>query len=134
MSNENRWRQRLQNLNKAWTRLESACSQDAYNELEIAGLVQTFEFTFELTWKTMKDKLTFEGYEVNSPREAIKKAFEMDLIRDVETWFEALESRNLFAHTYEDEIARQAIDLIKNRFCPLLGACVAHLNRLAQNG
>ena len=72
MSNENRWHQRLQNLNKAFQRLEAACAQEKCNDLEIAGLVQTYEFTFELCWKTMKDKLTFEGYTVASPRETIK--------------------------------------------------------------
>ncbi len=132
MKNEQRWLQRLQNLNKAYTRLEKACDQQEYNELEVAGLVQTFEFTFELCWKTLKDKLSFEGYEVNSPREVIKKAFEMAIIENVNDWLEALESRNLFNHTYEDEIARQAIDLIQNKYEPLLKPCVEKLNALAK--
>ncbi|MFA0698138.1 nucleotidyltransferase, partial [Vibrio sp. 10N.222.49.C9] len=36
-SNPERWKQRLQNLQKADIRLEKACSQDSYNELELAG-------------------------------------------------------------------------------------------------
>lgn len=131
MSNENRWLQRLQNLNKAFKRLEDACDQDDYSELEVAGLVQTYEFTFELCWKTLKDKLTFEGYEVNSPREVIKKAFEMSLLTDVDQWLEALESRNLFSHTYDSAIAEQAIALIKEKLEPMLRACVAKLNEQA---
>lgn len=131
MSNENRWLQRLQNLNKAFKRLEDACAQGAYTELEAAGLVQTYEFTFELCWKTMKDKLTFEGYDVASPREVIKKAFDMGLLSDVDQWMEALESRNLFSHTYDNEIARQATALIKDKFEPTLRDCVAKLNALA---
>jgi nucleotidyltransferase substrate binding protein (TIGR01987 family) len=131
MSNENRWLQRLQNLNKAFKRLQDACDQDDYNELEVAGLVQTYEFTFELCWKTLKDKLTFEGYEINSPRETIKKAFEMDLITDVDQWLKALDSRNLFSHTYEDEIAKQAVALIKDKLQPMLRTCVDKLNDLA---
>jgi nucleotidyltransferase substrate binding protein (TIGR01987 family) len=132
MSNENRWIQRLQNLNKAFKRLEEACDQEEYNELEVAGLVQTYEFTFELCWKTLKDKLTFEGYAVNSPRETINKAFEMELLTDVDEWLEALESRNLFSHTYEHDIAQQAIALIKDKFEPMLRACVEKLNELAK--
>lgn len=131
MSNENRWLQRLQNLNKAFKRLEDACDQDDYSELEVAGLVQTYEFTFELCWKTLKDKLTFEGYEVNSPREVIKKAFEMSLLTDVDQWLEALESRNLFSHTYDSAIAEQAIALIKEKLEPMIRACVAKLNEQA---
>jgi nucleotidyltransferase substrate binding protein (TIGR01987 family) len=132
MSNENRWIQRLQNLNKAFKRLEDACDQEEYNELEVAGLVQTYEFTFELCWKTLKDKLMFEGYAVNSPRETINKAFEMELLTDVDEWLEALESRNLFSHTYEHDIAQQAIALIKDKLEPMLSVCVAKLNELAK--
>lgn len=131
MKNEQRWLQRLQNLNKAHKRLERACDQPAYNELETAGLVQTFEFTFELCWKTLKDKLLFEGYEVNSPREVIKKAFEMALIEDAQEWLEALETRNLFNHTYEDELARQAIDLIQHKYASMVRRCINKLNALA---
>jgi len=133
MSNENRWLQRLQNVNKAISRLVEACDQEEYNDLEIAGLVQTYEFTFELVWKTMKDKLTFEGYEVKSPRETIKKAFEMGVIMDVDLWLEALDARNLFSHVYEDEIAEQATALIKDKFFPMLRDGVETLNKLAQN-
>ena len=132
MSNENRWLQRLQNLNKALKRLEDACAQEDYSDLEVAGLVQTYEFTFELCWKTLKDKLTFEGYDANSPREVIKKAFEMSLLTDVDQWLEALESRNLFSHTYDNEIAKQATALIKDKLDPMLRACVAKLNELAK--
>lgn len=133
MSNENRWLQRLQNLNRAFKRLEDACQLERYSDLEVAGLVQTYEFTFELCWKTLKDKLIFEGYEVNSPREVINKAFEMELITDVDQWLEAMESRNLFSHTYNVEIVEQAIALIKTQLQPILRACVTKLNELAKS-
>lgn len=133
MSNEDRWKQRLQNLKKAFKRLEDACDKDEYSELETAGLVQTYEFTFELAWKTMKDKLTFEGYDVKSPRSTIKKAFEMELIVDVDDWLEALETRNLFTHTYDEDLAEQAIEMIKEKLKPMLEACVEKLNELAED-
>jgi nucleotidyltransferase substrate binding protein (TIGR01987 family) len=131
MNNPDRWRQRLQNLNKAFGRLQAACAQVDYNELEVSGLVQTYEFTFELCWKTMRDKLVFEGYTANSPREAIQKAFQMELITDAVRWLEALESRNLFSHTYDEAISRQAIVLIKEKYAPMIGDCVDKLNVLA---
>ena len=85
-----RWKQRLQNLNKAFSRLRHACALPEYNELEMAGLVQTYEFTFELCWKTLKDKLVYDGYSVNSPREAIRQAFGAGLIGHIDCWFQAL--------------------------------------------
>ena len=133
MSNEDRWLQRLQNLNKAFKRLEDACAKDDYSELETAGLIQTYEFTFELAWKTMKDKLIFEGYDVNSPRSTIRKAFQMELITDADDWLEALETRNLFNHTYDEDLAEEAIAMIKDRLKPMLGKCVQKLNAIAHN-
>lgn len=133
MSNQERWLQRLQNLNKAYRRLQDACAKPEYTELEIAGLVQTYEFTFELAWKTLKDRLLFEGYEVNSPREVIKKAFEMGIIAGVDQWLEALDSRNLFSHTYDNAIAQEAVEAIKTKLEPMLRACVERLNEEAKD-
>ena len=131
-TNPERWRQRLQNLNSAYEHLRVACLQETYNKLEEAGLIQTFEFTFELAWKAMKDRLEFEGYELRSPRETIRRAFEMNLIDDADPWLKALESRNLFNHTYNDELAKEAIALVKNTLEPMLRQCVERLNGLTE--
>jgi len=128
-----RWKLRLENLKKALIRLEDACAQEEYSNLELAGLVQTYQFTFELCWKTLKDLLTLEGYEVNSPRETIKKAFEMSLISDINRWFHALESRNVLSHVYNEPTAKQAEHLIKTEFEPMLRQCVATLHERAEN-
>lgn len=126
-----RWLQRLQNLNKAYARLVTACAQEHYNDLELAGLVQTHEFTFELAWKTLKDLLTYQGYTVNSPRETIKLAFTEGLITDAEEWLRAMETRNLFAHTYEEKLSEEATRLIRAHFFPMLSAVTEKLNELA---
>lgn len=131
MSPDLRWLQRLQNLNKAYARLEKACAQGEYNELELAGLIQTYEFTFELSWKTLKDLLTYQGYTVNSPRDTIKLAFTEGLLTDAEEWLNAMETRNLFAHTYDEELSTEAQELVRARFFPMLSAVVAKLNTLA---
>ena len=135
MPNQNtRWKLRFENLKQAFSRLESACAQEKYSELELAGLVQTYEFTFELCWKTLKDLLTYEGYEVNSPRETIRKAFELSLIDDVERWFNALENRNVLSHTYDVRTAKQATNWIKTEFEPMLRECIAALNERVKKG
>ena len=127
-----RWKLRFDNLKQALVRLEEACAQEEYSHLELAGLVQTYQFTFELCWKTLRDLLTFEGYEVNSPRETIRKAFEMSLIDNAEQWFQALESRNVLSHIYNEPIARQATNQIKNEFAPMLYRCAASLQERAE--
>lgn len=131
MAADLRWLQRLQNLNKAFARLKTACAQEHYNDLELAGLIQTYEFTFELAWKTLKDLLTYQGYTVNSPRETIKLAFMEGLIADGEEWLRAMETRNLFAHTYEEQLSEEATQLIRSRFFSMLSAVTEKLNDIA---
>ena len=79
-NDELRWQQRFENFERAWLQLNAACAQSSYSELELAGLVQMFEFTFELARKTLKDLLFYEGYEVNSPRDAIRQGFAAGLV------------------------------------------------------
>jgi nucleotidyltransferase substrate binding protein (TIGR01987 family) len=129
-----RWKLRFGNLQKALVQLEEACALESYSNLELAGLVQTYKFTFELCWKTLKDLLTSEGYDINSPRETFRKAFEMSLIDDVERWFNALESRNLLSHIYNESTAKQAETLIKNEFLPMLRKCTSTLYEKAEKG
>lgn len=124
MSNadEIRWQQRLENFAKAMAQLEAACDQDSYSDLERAGLVQMFEFTFELAWKTFKDLLFSEGYDEKTPRSVIRRSFEVEYLteEDSEVFLDALQKRNLLSHVYEEEIAEAALNLIKQTYFPVL--------------
>lgn len=124
MSNtdEIRWQQRLENFGKALAKLEAACDKLDYSDLERAGLVQMFEFSFELSWRVLKDLLFYEGYDVKTPREVIRKSFEVEYINedDTEVFLDALAKRNLLTHTYEEKTALEAEDLIKHQYYPLL--------------
>ena len=102
--------------------LEAACALESYSKLERAGLVQFFEFTFELAWKTLKDLLLHLGVDAKTPREVIRSAFEAGLLDEesAEALLDALGRRNLLAHTYREAIALEAEALIRNRYCPVL--------------
>ncbi|OOE39297.1 MULTISPECIES: HI0074 family nucleotidyltransferase substrate-binding subunit [Salinivibrio] len=124
-----RWQLRLQNLIKAQRRLENACGQESYNELELAGLVQTFEFTFELTWKTLKDLLSYEGFDVASPRSVIRTALEANHLSSdqCETLLDALVKRNLLSHTYDEQNALEAQRLIVKHYAPVIAEIMRYL-------
>lgn len=126
-----RWRQRLENFGKALARLETACSQERYSDLERAGLVQMFEFTLELSWGTLKDLLFYEGFEVRTPRDAIRRAFEAGYLteEETETLLEALIKRNVLSHAYDEKTAEEAERLIKDLFTPLFRALCDRLLR-----
>ena len=121
-TDERRWRQRLESFGAALARLDEACEQASYTNLERAGLVQTFAFSYELGWKVLKDLLFHEGHDLNSPREVIRRSFESGYIGedDCETFLDAVGKRNTLSHAHRDEVAREAEALIKGRYHPML--------------
>ncbi len=121
-SDEQRWQQRLDNFGLALAQLTKACERQRYDDLERAGLIKTFEFCFELSWKVLKDLLFYEGHDVNVPRAVIRKSFEVDYVDEdeCETLLDALDKRNLLSHTYWRDAARAVETLIKEDYYPVL--------------
>ena len=116
MNEDVRWKQRFQNFKKATFQLKEFIEKDTLNKFELQGLIQCFEYTFELAWKTMKDYLQLEGFNVKTPRDTIKTAFQAELIEDGHVWIDALEKRNLLAHTYDESRTLEAEKLIRNNY------------------
>ena len=133
-SDEIRWQQRLDNFSYALAQLSAACSQPDYTDLERSGLVQTFEFSFELAWKTLQDLLFYEGYEVRTPRAAIRQGFAAEYLdeEDCETLLDALDKRNLLSHAYRKALALAAETLIKTCYYPALAELHATLQAKRQ--
>lgn len=115
-----RWKQRYEHFCKAFSQLETAIKIENPSDTERAGLIQFFEMSFELAWKVLKDYLELEGFNINSPRAAIKQAFQAQLIEDGHVWMEALSDRNLTMHTYEESIAREIEHKIRTAYYPAL--------------
>ena len=74
-----RWKQRFQNFEKALMHLKEAVEKKNLSDLEKAGTIQIYEFTFELAWKTVKDYLEEKEVVVKFPRDAIKEGFLYEL-------------------------------------------------------
>jgi nucleotidyltransferase substrate binding protein (TIGR01987 family) len=111
-----RWQQRFENLSKANSQLKRNLQIKSPNEAEKQGIIKSFEFTFELSWKTLKDYLESEGILTNSPREVIKQAFHTGIINEGDLWIDMLDQRNLMARTYDDIRTQKALDLIRNDY------------------
>ena len=123
-----RWKQRFDNLQSAYQRLQHAIEvneQTPDNDLIQMALIKAFEMTFELSWKTMKDYLNYNGIDVKLPREVIKQAFANDIIVNGQLWMGMLEDRNLMAHTYDEARAIKAVNHICQHY-------IAGLNDLHQ--
>lgn len=102
---EVRWHYRFRNFSRAYTLLREAMERDVaeLNELEREGVIQRFEYTFELAWNTLKDRLEYGGIVLTeaTPRNVIRQAFAARLIADAEIWMDMLTDRNLMSHTYD---------------------------------
>lgn len=116
---EIRWEQRFINFEKAFLLLKEAVSRyESLDDLSKEGLVQRFEYTFELAWKTLKDYLESKGVIAKFPRDVIKNAFQTELINNGEAWIDMLEKRNLLAHTYDKKNFEEALSTIINFYYP----------------
>jgi nucleotidyltransferase substrate binding protein (TIGR01987 family) len=128
MTGHPRWIQRFANYRRALSTLRDNCAQGSYSDLERSGLIQNFEVTFELAWHTLKDRLADLGHDVRSPKPAIRTAFDVGLVSDPEVWMDILDKSILFTHSYRDELARQAVQLIREVYLPVLGALEERLS------
>ncbi len=115
-----RWQQRYQNYHKSFSQLKKALQISKPSDVERAGLIQFFELTFELGWKTLKDYLEAQGFQVNSPREVIKQAYQANVVTQGHVWMAALDDRNLTAHTYEESTSIKVEDLIRSKYFLIL--------------
>ena len=125
-----RWKQRYANYRKAVGQLTEFVEKPELNKFETQGLIQCFEYTFELAWKTVKDYLEAEGFAVRSPRQAIQLAFQTELVTEGHVWIDALEKRNLMAHTYDEEKTQEAAGLIREKYYHVLKELQSTLERL----
>ncbi len=120
MSDDIRWIQRFNSYKKAFATLERsvvAAQERKLNEMEEQGLVQSFEFTFELSWKLLKDYLESKGFrDFHGSKDSFKLAFQEGLISDGEIWMEMIDNRNRSSHTYEEGIARLIISLVLSKY------------------
>ena len=115
-----RYKQRFQNYENSFLLLKASIMIEKPSIIEKAGIIQFFELTFELSWKLLKDYCEFLGFTVNSPREAIKRALSIDIISNGEIWLRALMDRNLTVHVYDEAIANEVYEKIKDEYFPLL--------------
>ena len=125
MNPDIRWKQRFQNFDRAYLLLRQALEHGpgALNQLEKEGVVQRFEYSFELAWKTVKDFLEASGivFATITPRHVLKEAFTAKLIADGQVWVDMLDQRNLLSHTYDFHSFEKAVEVIATRYLPALG-------------
>ena len=86
------------------------------------GLIQRFEFTVELAWKSLKEYLEDQGCTtpIATPRAVLKQAFAAGVIQNAEDWNKVITARNVTSHVYDEQTAIDVAEQISNDFLPLL--------------
>lgn len=113
-----RWIQRFNHFTKALAQLREAvelASERPLSKLEGQGLIQSFEFTHEIAWNTLKDFLEERGVQntIYGSRDASREAFKTGLIKNGQIWMDMIRSRNLTSHTYDEETAAEIVSAVR---------------------
>ena len=119
--------QKIENYNSALAQLEQAVAiyqKSQQDALYRDGLIQRFEFTVELSWKSLKEYLEAQGFVLaaSSPRAVLKDAYAAGVIQDAERWNRILTARNITSHVYDEKTADGVAAQICNDFLPVLQA------------
>ena len=119
--------QKVENYQNALKRLEEAIARyqtTPSDTLYRDGLIQRFEFTVELAWKSIKEYLEDQGSTtpIATPRAVLKEAFAAGVIQDAEEWNKIITARNITSHVYDEKTAEDVAAQICNDFLPLLKA------------
>ena len=119
--------QKIENYKNALAQLEEAIQryqQSPNDTLYRDGLIQRFEFTVELAWKSIKEYLEDQGMvlSIASPRGILKEAFAAGVLDDGAQWNAILTARNLTSHVYDEKTAVDIAQQICTEFIAPLQA------------
>ncbi|MBT1070927.1 nucleotidyltransferase substrate binding protein [Pelotalea chapellei] len=134
MTEDIRWMQRFDNFKKSLKQLDNAIALMAerdLNDLEQQGVIQAFEYNYELAWNTLKDFYEYQGEQnIQGSRDAIRVAFKRGMIANGDVWMKMIKSRGLTVHTYNEEVTLQILEDIIYRYYPEFVALREKLTQL----
>ena|SRR3989338_6677356 len=115
-----RSQQRFENFKKALVLYEEAM-KPTMSRLEDEGLIQRFEYTFELAWKCLQDLLQEKGYaNIRGPRPVIEQAFQDGIISNGPIWLRMLKAKNETIYLYDEMTFNTTIQHVKSSFLETL--------------
>ena len=107
---EEKYYRRLESFRNSLNALNEAKNRDLSDSFVLSGTGAKFSITFDLSWKVMKDIIIgyhmVSDFATGSPREVLRKAFEVNLIHD-DIWMEMLKVRNEISHDYDGKIMKE---------------------------
>jgi len=115
-----RWIQRFNNFKRSLKQLSDAMvlmEERELSDLEKQGVIQAFEYNYELAWNVLKDFYEYQGDQgIQGSRDAIRTAFKRGLIINGDVWMDMIKSRALTSHTYKEEVTKEILNDIVNLY------------------
>ena len=121
---------KCENFCKATARLAEALSDMALAPTSTVirdGVIQRFEFTFDLAWKSLREYMADNGADMSNvvfSKQTFKTAYATHLIDDEQLWLDMLDARNITSHVYDDAQADRIAADIRDRYILSFAALV----------
>ena len=120
---DEKYYKRFESFSNSLNTLAEAKTRDLSDSFVISGTGAKFCITLDLAWKTMKDIILqhymVSGFATGSPREVLRKAFELNLISG-DIWLEMLKVRNEFTYDYDGTIVEKYCKIIVETYIDVL--------------
>ena len=81
---------------------EAILKEEGFYDIYLDLVVKRFEFTYEMSWKSIKRYLDFAGIDAKTPRSCFKEAYSIGLIKNEKIWLDMINQRNLSSHIYDE--------------------------------
>lgn len=106
------------NYENALKKLSDSLNIISPDEVQIDGIIQRFEFTFELAWKLLKKILKENDIvdEIIGAKGILRIAYNEGLIKNGDIWIQMLDDRNNTSHRYDYDKSREIYDRIRNDY------------------
>jgi len=131
-----RLKTRLEVAARALRTFEEGARLEQPSGVERDAAIQRFEYTFEVTWKTLQQYLRdVEKLPAGSPRAVFRAGRDVELLSDAEAELalQMCDDRNLTVHTYDEALARHIYSHLGS-YAELLRACLRGIEgRLASS-
>ncbi len=101
-------------------------------DLDREGIIQRFEYCYELFLATLQDLLEFLGEpreNLRGSRTVLSFALQQGFITDHDGWRKIVLARNKTSHAYDEAMANEITEDIINVFYPLMADLYERLNQ-----
>ena len=125
------FKHKYENYINALEKLKEALEIEAPDEVQIDGIIQRFEFTFELMWKVLKEYMENVGFSdfTQGPKGVLKFALKNGIIDDEQTYSDMLTDRNSTTHIYDEKLASQIFENVKERYLKAIEDVIKYLEK-----